>query len=98
MKCMYRSKMRRQQQLHELLMNGCFHLKRELKLFDKRAQHKSLSQIVENYFKIVTSETAPIEHKISPLVEDLIGSIKVPQDFDYSKAKYQYLMEKHLHD
>jgi len=59
---------------------------------------ESLSQIVENYFKIVTSESATIEPKISPLVEDLIGSIKVPPDFDYSKAKYQYLMEKHLHD
>ena len=31
--------------MHELLMNGCFHLKRELKLFDKRAQHTKPSPV-----------------------------------------------------
>ena len=60
--------------------------------------NESLSQIVENYFKIVTSETNTQEIKISPLVEELIGSIKVPEVFNYKKAKYEYLMEKYLHD
>ena len=35
--------------MHELLMNGCFHLKRELKLFDKRAQHNPRSNTIRRF-------------------------------------------------
>ena len=62
-------------------------------------EHKeSLSQLVENYFKIITSKTETPQPKISPLIKELIGSIKVPDDFNYKKAKYDYLKEKYLHD
>jgi hypothetical protein len=36
--------------------------------------HRSLSRLVENYFKSLTHETSP-KRKFSPLVESLIGVI-----------------------
>jgi hypothetical protein len=59
---------------------------------------ESLSKIVENYFRIVTSKSNNQKEEISPLVKELIGSINVPDDFDYETAKQDYLKEKYLHD
>ncbi len=61
-------------------------------------KNESLSQMVENYFKIVTSESTTQEFEISPLVKELIGSIKVPSNINIEDAKYDYLIQKHLHD
>jgi hypothetical protein len=61
--------------------------------------HKeSVSQLVENYFRVITSDTESPKQRIAPLVKELTGSIKVPADFDYEQTKYEYLKEKHLHD
>lgn len=62
---------------------------------DKR---ESLSKMVENYFRLVTSNYNKEEKDISPIVQELLGSIKVPNDFDYENAKYDYLKEKYLND
>ncbi len=62
---------------------------------DKR---ESLSEMVENYFRLVTSNYKKEEKIISPIVQELLGSIKVPNDFDYENAKYDYLKEKYLND
>ncbi len=62
---------------------------------DKR---ESLSEMVENYFRLVTSNYKKEEKKLSPIVKELLGSIKVPNDFDYDNAKYDYLKEKYLND
>ena len=62
---------------------------------DKR---ESLSVMVENYFRLVTSNYKKEEKKFSPIVQELLGSIKVPNDFDYENAKYDYLKEKYLND
>ena len=62
---------------------------------DKR---ESLSKMVENYFRLVTSNYKKEEKKLSPIVQELLGSIKVPNDFDYENAKYDYLKEKYLND
>lgn len=62
---------------------------------DKR---ESLSEMVENYFRLVTSNYKKEEKKLSPIVQELLGSIKVPNDFDYENAKYDYLKEKYLND
>lgn len=59
---------------------------------------ESLSQLVENYFKIITSNTEAPQPNISPLVAELIGSIKVPEDFNYEQTKYDYLKRKYLND
>lgn len=49
-----------------------------------RQNGKSLSDIVENYLKSITTreETAAV---LSPKVTRLRGVIKLPQDFDYKK-------------
>lgn len=45
---------------------------------------KSLSHIVENYLKsIVTKESS--EEALSPKVVKLMGSVKLPSNFDYKK-------------
>lgn len=61
-------------------------------------RRESLSEMVENYFRVITSNYKKEENKYSPTVRELLGSIKVPDDFDYEKAKYEYLKEKYLHD
>ena len=61
--------------------------------------HKeSVSQLVENYFRVITSNTESPKPRIASLIKELTGTINVPPDFDYKKAKYEYLKEKHLHD
>ena len=62
---------------------------------DKR---ESLSEMVENYFRLVTSNYKKENKKLSPIVQELLGSIKVPNDFNYDNAKYDYLKEKYLND
>ena len=61
-------------------------------------KRKSLSEMVENYFRVITSNYKKEEKKLSPTVQELLGSIKVSNDFDYEKEKYEYLKEKHLND
>lgn len=64
------------------------------------AEHKhSLSFMVENYLKAVTSmgktETNE-EIKISEFVKSIsIGNGEIPADFDYKKARQDYLIEKY---
>ena len=57
----------------------------------------SLSRLIENYLASLTQKdkSNKKEIEITPLVKSLSGSIKVPDDFDYDKAKYDYLMEKY---
>jgi hypothetical protein len=64
------------------------------------AEHKhSLSFMVENYLKAVTSmkKTEPnVEIKISDFVRSIsIGNGEIPADFDYKKARQDYLVEKY---
>ncbi len=46
---------------------------------------KSLSGIVENYLKSITSKENK-EETISPKILKLMGSVKLPEDFDYKKV------------
>ena len=57
---------------------------------------KSLSHLVENYLKSISSETK--ENKddgISPKVLKLMGVIKLPKDFDYKTELGNALAKKH---
>tara|TARA_R110002050_G_scaffold114933_1_gene230852 strand:- start:104 stop:358 length:255 start_codon:yes stop_codon:yes gene_type:complete len=62
-----------------------------------KEQQISLSRLIENYLASLTQKdkSNKKEIEITPLVKSLSGSIKVPDDFDYDKAKYDYLMEKY---
>jgi len=56
---------------------------------------RSLSDIIENYLKAITSEQRVIED-ISPLVNSLRGSFKSPESFDYKKELSKGLSEKYI--
>jgi hypothetical protein len=57
---------------------------------------RSLSDIIENYLKVVVDEKADLETEIAPLVKSLKGSFKQPSDFDYKKQLKNRLAEKYL--
>jgi len=57
---------------------------------------RSLSDIIENYLKVITKEEAMKEVEITPLVKSLKGSFKAPIDFDYRKELSRELSNKYL--
>ena len=60
-----------------------------------RSRGRSLSDLVENYFKlIISSEAESLE--ITPMVKSLKGSIKAPWDLDYRQVLGEELAKKHL--
>jgi hypothetical protein len=61
-----------------------------------RNEGRSLSDLVENYLKLLTKNT-DIEHsEYSPRVKSLLGSISLPKDFDYKKELADSLAKKYL--
>lgn len=66
----------------------------QAKIYAKK-QGVSLSSIVENYLALITNKKKSKEIEISPFVKSISGSVKVPDDFDYKKARDEYLMEKY---
>lgn len=54
----------------------------------------SLSEIIENYLKAITTEQKPIE-VVSPITKSLRGSFKAPIDFDYKEELSKALSEKY---
>lgn len=61
---------------------------------------RSLSEMVENYFKSLVEksnkkDTKNEYHDIHPSVKKLIGRITLPEDFDIKKAKEEYYKEKY---
>ena len=57
---------------------------------------RSLSDIIENYLKVVVTEKADLETEIAPLTKSLKGSFKKLSDFDYKKQLTNRLTEKYL--
>ncbi|NBA84652.1 hypothetical protein GVN16_02715 [Emticicia sp. CRIBPO] len=60
------------------------------------AQERSLSDIIENYLKLITSDESKSEIELSPTVKALKGSFKAPNDFDYKKELGKRLSEKYI--
>ncbi|MEW4923453.1 DUF6364 family protein [Algibacter sp. 2305UL17-15] len=57
---------------------------------------QSLSEMVENYFKLVTVNRRKIKEKqLSPKVRKLRGIIKIEKDFDYKKTLTEELSKKY---
>jgi hypothetical protein len=56
----------------------------------------SLSDIIENYLKVITNDNAKSEIEITPTVKSMKGSFKVPLDFDYKKELTKSLSKKYL--
>ena len=61
------------------------HIIEKAKVYAKR-KGRSLSDIIENYLKVVVTENAEVERDIAPIAKSLKGSFKKPSDFDLQKA------------
>ena len=61
-----------------------------------KSKGRSLSDLVEDYLKFLTRQMETDTIKISPKVKSLLGSIKVPDGFDYKKELSERLNEKYL--
>ncbi len=59
-------------------------------------QNISLSRLIESMLDKLVNENSDI--KISPNVQQLIGVLDLPEDFDYKKERADYLTKKYLHD
>ncbi|MCX6258857.1 MAG: DUF6364 family protein [Bacteroidia bacterium] len=57
---------------------------------------RSLSDLIENYLKVITKEEDNSEIVITPIVKSLKGSFKAPSKFDYKKELSKTLAEKYL--
>lgn len=62
-----------------------------------KEKNRSLSDIIENYLKILTKEERNHKSKnLNPAVESLKGSFKMPKDIDYKKELKNRLEKKYL--
>lgn len=57
---------------------------------------RSLSDIIENYLKVITKEESIDKTELTPLVKSLKGSFKAPKNLDYKKELTKRLSEKYL--
>lgn len=72
--------------------------KEVIKIAKEYAKEKgqSLSEIVENYFKFVTTKRVKLKEKqLSPKVRKLRGIIKTNESFDYKKILTEELSKKY---
>ncbi len=61
-----------------------------------KERERSLSDIIENYLKLITEDQTSEEIKITPLVKSMRGSFKAPKDFDYKEELTKALSNKYL--
>jgi len=55
---------------------------------------RSLSQLIEKYLDTITQENS--EEKLSPKLKKIVGSVKLPKNFDEQKELRSYLDKKYL--
>ncbi|MBN2395971.1 MAG: hypothetical protein JXC36_05870 [Candidatus Atribacteria bacterium] len=63
--------------------------------YAKRKGH-SLSDIIENYLKVITKNGPKTDIEITPIVKSLRGSFKASSNLDYKKELSKRLSEKYL--
>lgn len=56
----------------------------------------SLSELVENYFVLLTKASKSGEMELSSTVKSLKGSFNAPEDFDYKTVLQEEIIKKHL--
>lgn len=62
-----------------------------------KEKNRSLSDIIENYLKLLTKEERDHKgKKLNPAIESLKGSFKMPKDMDYKKELKDRLEKKYL--
>ncbi len=68
---------------------------RKAKVYAKN-KGRSLSDLVENYLKLLTKNSPVKDTEYTPRVKSLLGSVVVPADFDYKKELADSLTKKYL--
>ncbi len=68
---------------------------KQVKLYSRK-QGRSLSDLVENYFKMLCGKMPFDRGELTPKVKSLLGSFNLPEDFDYKKELSDQLMRKYL--
>lgn len=81
----------------KLTLNIDREVARKAKVFAKN-EGRSLSDLVENYLKLLTKNTEVDKSDFTPRVRSLLGSVSLPEDFDYKKELSDTLAKKHLQD
>lgn len=61
-----------------------------------RNKNRSLSDIIENYLRVITHEDIERREESTPVVKSLKGAFKAPRDFDYKKELQKGLSEKYM--
>lgn len=61
-----------------------------------RSQGRSLSDLVESYFKVLTTDMEGSDLKVSSKLRSMKGALKVGKDYDYKKALSDALSKKYL--
>ena len=61
-----------------------------------KGKGRSLSDIVENYLKVIIKEGNTKVIDSTPIASSLRGSFKAPKDFDYKKELSKGLSKKYL--
>ena len=59
-------------------------------------KNRSLSNLIENYLKALTSENNNNKVELTPIVKSLLGAFTEPSDFDYKKILTDRLSKKYL--
>ena len=82
-------------------MNTKLTLTIEQSLIEKSKQYakgkgRSLSDIIENYLKVIIKEDSVKVIDSTPITSSLRGSFKAPKDFDYKEQLVHRLSEKYL--
>jgi len=73
----------------------------EQSLIEKSKQYakgkgRSLSDIIENYLKVIIKEDSVKVIDSTPITSSLKGSFKAPKDFDYKEQLSNRLSKKYL--
>ncbi len=55
---------------------------------------RSLSELIENFLETITEENNNTD--LSPKLQKLVGSVKLPEDFDEKKELRSAIEKKHL--
>ena len=56
----------------------------------------SLSEIIENYLKRIALRNNPQNDNFSPSIKELLGSVTLPENFEYKKELTNELTKKHF--
>jgi len=61
-----------------------------------KLKERSLSDLIENYLRMITKEATPGDVTLTPIVKMLKGSFHAPSDFDYKKELIDELTDKYM--